>query len=250
MEPRTTRARSTLKLGAVLPAHECAAVDLARAAERLGVDSVWVPDRFSRDHAELFTTAAAVAGATERVEVGAYMLNASLRDPAMLTKSIASLDRLAPARIRIILGTGWDRSDYEALGLEFPSRDERGRRTRQALAVIKTDTRVPVTVAGVSDDVLRLAAAEADGWFLSADAIDTYFERAAFLRRACAEAGRSFDGLRVSCTLPCIEDAEDRIADLGEHGMDEFLVVLDADDVRGRLEPILGTRDGKKEGTR
>lgn len=127
------------RLGAVLPATEDPQrlIDLARSAERAGADSVWIPDGFSDGHLEALTAMSAVAAATERVEVGVYMLNAALRDPAVLAKKVATLERLAPGRIRIVLGTGWDRRDYEALHRDFPPPDVRSQRTREGLEVLK-----------------------------------------------------------------------------------------------------------------
>lgn len=228
-----------IRLGVVLPPDRSRMLELARSVERLGVDSVWVPDGFAHGHPEALATMAAIAECTERVEIGAYMLNASLRDPDELAAVVAMLDGAAPGRIRILLGTGWDRSDYEVLGAEFPSPDVRAKRTKEALAVLKRQTRACVEVAGVRDDLLRLAATDADGWALSADALDTYFERAAFLREACAEAGRYSTQLRISCTVPCIADIVERIADLGAHGMDEFRVVVEGVEDLPRLERFI-----------
>lgn len=182
----------------------------------------------------------AVAASTDRVEVGAYMLNASLRDLALLAKMTATLEHVAPGRIRILLGTGWDRNDYEALDTDFPAPAARVARTRRAVAILTERTHTSVDVAGVADEVLRLVAERAHGWALSGDALDVFFERAGFLRGVCAEMGRAFDDLRLSCTMPCIDDALDRICDLHEHGMHEFRVALPGDPAdQGRLEEIV-----------
>jgi len=234
-----------MKLGVVLPATRTLAA--AQLAEDIGVDSVWVRDHFSNGGLEAMTTVAAVAVGTERVEVGAYMLNASLRDPAVLTKTIDSLEQLAPGRIRVLLGTGWDRSDYEALGVDFPSPDARSRRTAEVLEVLKRNTSARVEVAGVRDDVLRLAACEADGWALSADALDAYFERVGALRRACEEVGRDVGELRISCTLPDLDSAPQRMADLAAQGVDEFRIVLDGDIDRSMLQKLVREVKSPKE---
>lgn len=237
MPPRSSAA----KLGVVVPASADPAdvLDLARRAERAGVDSVWIADSFVGDDLEALTMMAAVTAVTEHVEVGAYMLNASLRDTALLARMVSSLERLAPGRIRIVLGTGWDRSDYDALGTGFPSPDARTQRTQEALAILGGETDASVEVAGVRDDLLTLAAAQADGWSLSPDALDAYFERAAFLRRACELAGRRVETLRVSCTLAAGAAVEDRIADLAEHGMGEFRVEVNGHTDQHDLERLV-----------
>ena len=220
-----------MRVGVILPSDRewGDVLALAHAAEESGADSIWVPDGFTDDNLETLTAMAALASSTERVEVGAYMLNPSLREPSMLATVVGSLDRVASGRVRVLLGTGWQRADYEALGREFPSPDERIAATRATLTAIKERTHTPVDVAGVRDDILRLAAAEADGWALSADALDAFFERIRFLERACVEAGRKLTDLRVSCTLRCGEGAAERAAALAEHGMDEILVPAPSD---------------------
>lgn len=230
-------------IGVVLPAtgdwselHE-----LVRMAEETGVGSVWIPDGFSDGHLEAWSIMSAVAASTERIEVGAYMLNASLRDLVLLAKMTDTLEHVAPGRVRIMLGTGWDRNDYEALETDFPSPDARTARTRRAVEVLKERTGASVEVAGVTDAVMRIVAERADGWALSADALDVFFERTALLRELCAETGRPWEELRLSCTVPCVEGVLERVADLGAHGMNEFRVVLS--DRRGdqeRLESLVG----------
>lgn len=231
-----------MKIGVVLPssADWPELRDVARFAEEIGVASLWIPDGFAEGHLEAPTAMSAVAAITDRVEVGAYMLNPSLRDPALLTKVAGTLDRLAPGRIRILLGTGWDRADYTALGREFPSPAARADATKETVAVLCSGTGVSVEVAGVRDEVLRLAAAKADGWSVSADALDAFFERVTFLRRACGDTGRPFEDLRISCTLP-LDEAAPRAADLAEHGMDELFVTLpEGPEARIRLEQLVG----------
>lgn len=230
-----------IKLGVVLPpdADPRRLLELARYAEEAGFDSVWVPDGFADGHPATFTLMSAIAVTTDRIEVSAYMLNASVYEPALLARAAQTLERLAPGRIRTILGTGWDRRDYEALGQEFPPPGVRAERTRAALEMLKVETGISVEIAGVLDDVLELAASQADGWALSSDALDSYFERAAFLRRACEQRGRRFDELRLSCTLPSLERVEGRIADLSEHDMAEFRIRLEGDADPGRLEELL-----------
>jgi len=229
------------KLGVVLPAtaDPKELLELARCAGELGLDSVWVPDGFADGHPATFTLMSAIAVSTERIEVGAYMLNASVYDPALLARAALTLEQLAPGRIRTILGTGWDRKDYEALGQDFPSPKVRKERTEAALEMLKSQTSISVEVAGVLDDLLELAASQADGWALSSDALDAYFERAAFLRRACDQNGRRFDELRLSCTLPSIDGAEERIADLAGHDMGEFRIVLNGQSDRARHEELV-----------
>lgn len=80
------------------------AVDLARTAEAAGVDSVWVAEGpVARD---AFVTLAAIAAATERVELATGVTNPFTRHPAQLAASFATLDELSGGRVVCGLGIG------------------------------------------------------------------------------------------------------------------------------------------------
>ena len=79
-------------------------VRLARLAEERGFESVWVAEtRMTRD---AFVPVAAIAAATERIEVGTGIVNVYTRGPVVLAISFLSLEELAPGRILMGLGTG------------------------------------------------------------------------------------------------------------------------------------------------
>lgn len=220
-----------MRVGVILPSDRewPEVLELARAAEEAGADSVWAPDAFTDGALESLTAMTALAASTERVEIGAYMLNPSLRDRSLLVRSVGSLDRIAPGRVRVLLGTGWHRADYEALGRDFPSPNARLEDTEATLAALKDHAGVPVAIAGVRDEHLSLAA-RADGWAISADALDAFYERIAYLERRCESVGRKLADVRVSCTIRCAQDACERAVELAAHGMDELHFPVPEDD--------------------
>ena len=153
-----------MRIGIALPNYgPLAAPDvlasLAREAETLGVDSVWVsdhlvaprttrsiypydrrPDARPGDMAvierffEPTVTLAFLAGHTSRVRLGVSAYVVPYRNPVVTAKQIATLDVLSGGRAVLAVGTGWLREEFEALGVPFA---RRGLRTDEYLAVCR-----------------------------------------------------------------------------------------------------------------
>ncbi|MET9358788.1 LLM class F420-dependent oxidoreductase [Streptomyces sp. NPDC006617] len=109
--------------------------DVARAAERMGYESLWVferalfpepatqglygieglpwPDTY-RSVAEPLVTLALAAAVTERVRLGTSVLVAPLHVPFQLAKSLATLDAASGGRVVAGFGTGWSHDEYAA----------------------------------------------------------------------------------------------------------------------------------------
>ncbi|MHB8575822.1 MAG: TIGR03619 family F420-dependent LLM class oxidoreductase, partial [Dehalococcoidia bacterium] len=131
-------------------------VRVAVAAERLGFDSVWVHDHvvmpmrirarypyndsgeagfaWRQDIYDPIAMMAALAVATRRVEIGTSVLIVPYRNPVVLAKMIATVDQLAHGRVRLGVGVGWMREEFDALGIgdRYPVR---GRVTDEWLAI-------------------------------------------------------------------------------------------------------------------
>jgi alkanesulfonate monooxygenase SsuD/methylene tetrahydromethanopterin reductase-like flavin-dependent oxidoreductase (luciferase family) len=116
-------------------------VDLARRAEDAGYDSLWVgdhliydlPDGSTRGPYEAWTTLAALAAVTERVEIGPLVASTSFHAPAMLAKHAATVDAISRGRLVLGLGAGWNRREFDAFGFPY---DRRVSRFEEALAII------------------------------------------------------------------------------------------------------------------
>jgi len=116
-------------------------LDLARLAEAAGFDSVWVgdhllydlPDGTTRGPYEAWTTLAAIAAVTERVEIGPLVASTSFHAPTMLAKQAATVDAISGGRLVVGLGAGWNRREYDAFGFAY---DRRVSRFEEALGII------------------------------------------------------------------------------------------------------------------
>ncbi|MEM9176003.1 MAG: LLM class F420-dependent oxidoreductase [Myxococcota bacterium] len=178
--------------------------------EALGFDTLWVPEHVLffpeydakypyTDDGRLrgapkgvmdpFATLTFLAATTSRIRLATGICIVPQRHPVYLAKAVADLDRLSGGRFDFGVGVGWQREEYEALGLPF---EERGRRMDEALDAMKvlwTDDvstfegefhsfrnawahpkpvqspHPPILVGGESRAALRRVATHADGWF-------------------------------------------------------------------------------------
>jgi len=115
---------------------------VAQQAEVDGFDSVWLPDHFFyrsgnepiRGIWECWTTLAALAEATHRVEIGTLVTCNSFRNPAILAKMATTVDEISHGRLILGVGAGWNEPEYQAFGLPF---DHRVDRFEEALQILK-----------------------------------------------------------------------------------------------------------------
>ncbi|MCL6649805.1 MAG: TIGR03619 family F420-dependent LLM class oxidoreductase [Chloroflexi bacterium] len=110
-------------------------------AEAYGFDSLWVTDHllrarqmYARSWLEPLTSLAFAAALTERVLLGPAVLLLPLRQPVLLAKELATLQRLSHNRLILGVGTGWYPPEFAAVGQR---RAERGRRTDEVLALVR-----------------------------------------------------------------------------------------------------------------
>jgi alkanesulfonate monooxygenase SsuD/methylene tetrahydromethanopterin reductase-like flavin-dependent oxidoreductase (luciferase family) len=190
-----------LKIGVQLPEVErevrwIELREMARTAERIGLDSVWIGDHLLyRPEGgspvapwEAWSTLAALAEATERIEFGPLVAATGFHSPAMLAKKAATIDEISGGRFILGLGAGWNKPDYTAFGFPY---DKRASRFEEAFTIIRTLLREgeidfhgtfydidecvltprgprpagpPLWIGSFGDRVLRATMPHADGW--------------------------------------------------------------------------------------
>jgi alkanesulfonate monooxygenase SsuD/methylene tetrahydromethanopterin reductase-like flavin-dependent oxidoreductase (luciferase family) len=106
--------------------------DLARRIEAAGFPGIWVGDSMGRGRPTLdpLVELAVLAAVTNRVELGIGVLQLSLRHPIELAHRVQSVQALSGGRLRLGVGSGSTRADFELLGLDY---DHRFRAMRVAL---------------------------------------------------------------------------------------------------------------------
>ncbi|MEO5885440.1 MAG: LLM class flavin-dependent oxidoreductase [Candidatus Limnocylindrales bacterium] len=137
-----------LKVGIQLPEVEREVrwpelLDMTRAVEDLGFDSVWVgehllyrwEDREPRAPWEAWTLMAAIAASTSRIEFGPLVACTNFHNPALLAKQASTIDEISGGRFILGLGAGWNETEFRAFGFPF---DHRIDRFEEAFTIIRT----------------------------------------------------------------------------------------------------------------
>ena len=103
-------------------------VGIARAGEHAGFTRLWLSDHLFLDAAssgtdclEAWTALAAVARDTTTIRIGPMVSCQSYRNPALLAKIAAGVDRMSGGRLEFGIGAGWKEIEYRAYGYEFPA---------------------------------------------------------------------------------------------------------------------------------
>ena len=116
--------------------------DMARVAEDVGVDSLWVGDhllyrtaqRGAHGPWEAWSTLAALAAITRKVELGPLVAATGFHAPAMIAKKAATIDEISEGRLILGLGAGWNELEYRAFGFAY---DHRVSRFEEAFTIIR-----------------------------------------------------------------------------------------------------------------
>src|SRR5205823_760865 len=109
-------------------------LEWARKADAGPFSSLSIIDRLVFPNYESVVTLAAAAGATQRIRLLPSVLLATLRNPGVLAKELASLDALSGGRLTLGLGVGGREDDFHFAPADFHTR---GRRFEAQLALMK-----------------------------------------------------------------------------------------------------------------
>ena len=228
----------TVKIGITPAGMDRAAMEYVRDAERLGVDSVWVPEAWMYD---ALTPLGYLAAITERIRLATGVVQLGARSPAMLAMSALALQAMSDGRFVLGVGTsgpqvmeGWhgvrfdrpvtrtretieiirkvasgDRLAYDGTAYQLPLPDSQGRAIRSPVA----GPEIPIHVASLGPANLRLTGELADGWIGTAFMAETGQVYLDEIRAGAEAAGRSLRDveLTVAVGLEFTDDDPDAV---------------------------------------
>ena len=169
-----------------------------QAADAAGFDVCLIPEHHRGPRTSIvapLTLAAAIAAVTSRIRIGPGVLVLPVHHPLHVAEQLTMIDQVAPGRVVLGVGTGYQAEDFEPFGIDHA---RRGRLMDAALKELdrlmgpegvtpSPSTRPPVWVGAWSDIGLRRAARQGDGWI--ADPIRTVSEVKAMSQRYRELAG-------------------------------------------------------------
>jgi FMNH2-dependent dimethyl sulfone monooxygenase len=117
-------------------------LSLAREAEQLGYDSVWVSDHFispgGRSHGlEAWTVLSALASITCKIRLGTYVLCNQFRHPSLLARMGSTLDNISAGRLELGVGAGYFKDEHVTFGFSWDEYSVRIERLRETLQIVR-----------------------------------------------------------------------------------------------------------------
>ena len=223
----------------------------AREAEAAGFDTVLVMDHFYQlpgigapENAmlESYTTLGALASLTSTIQLSTLVTGNTYRNPALLAKTVTTLDVVSKGRAILGIGAGWFEREHHDYGFEFGTFGQRFERLEEALTIIapmlkgepathegtwytargamnnpRVRPAIPIMLGGSGEQkTFRLAARFADHMNIICD-LDDLPRKVEVLRRRCEEIGRDPATLATSyLAMGLVGETEQEVKELGE----------------------------------
>jgi probable F420-dependent oxidoreductase len=225
-----------------LPAYTIDPAFMAKKAEDLGFESIWYAEHaavpvhsdspFPATGGEIpwtyshftdpYIALARASGVTTKIKLGTGITLVPERNPLLLAKEIATLDRYSGGRFLFGIGTGWLKEETEMMGGDF---EHRWTQTREAIEVMKElwtkeeaeyhgryfdfplvrsypkpaqKPYPPIILGGMARNVLRRVVTHADGWLPNRVTPTEVEESRKKLDAMAAEAGRDPKSITIS----------------------------------------------------
>ena len=246
------------------------AVEICRVAEEVGFESVWggehviLPDTIVSKYpytedgkipAEPDTPIpdpliwlSYVAAAAPTLKLGTCILIVPQRNPLVLAKELATLDRLSGGRVELGLGVGWLEEEFDALGIPWARRGARNDEYIEAMRALwagphaefhgefvdfepatcsprPVNGNIPVIVGGDSDAALNRAVRIADGYFPGEGDFDRLQALLGRLRQKAEEAHRDPASIAINTMFGAqMMDPKAGVEQMATAGVDRIMI--------------------------
>lgn len=247
------------------------ATDVLRVVEEVGFESVWtvehvlVPAGYESEYPysrsgrmpgpenapipDPLIWLTHVAAVTKTLVLGTGILILPQRNPAIVAKQIATLDRLSGGRLRIGVGAGWLEEEFDALGVPF---EDRGRRLDAAIGALRAlwsgelvtlddgfnrwdqvisqptphGDSVPIVIGGHTEVAARRAGRLGDGFFPGRGTPAELAQLISVMRKAAEDADRDPDLIEVTAGHPGIggDDPMAAVEELAALGVSRMVI--------------------------
>ena len=199
--------------------------EIVQEAEKLGYDSVWTAEAYGSDAATILGW---LAGQTERIKLGSAIFQMPARSAAMTAMTAATIDNLSNGRMLLGIGSsgpqvaeGWhgqrfgkqiqrtreyvevvrkalarERLSFKGETLELPLPDGPGKPLKLTIAPVQDE--IPIYLAAIGPNNVRLAGEIADGWIPMFFSPEHVQEFRPLLEEGAARGGRELNGFRMS----------------------------------------------------
>jgi F420-dependent oxidoreductase-like protein len=260
--------------------------DIALAAENSGFDSLFLMDHFYQIEVvgapnepilEAYSTLSALATRTKKIRLGVLVTGVTYRNPALLAKTVTTLDVISGGRAILGIGAAWNDDEHTGYGFEFPATSERLNRLEEAVQICKAmfsnespsfDGRfykienalnnprpiqrdgIPIMIGGGGEKrTLRLVAEHADISNFFGD-LPTVRHKLAILDRHCEDVGRdpkeiTRTRLGTLIVAPSQSEAKEKLDrearryPFGEEAFRSDVIAGDPDTVAGTIRDYL-----------
>ncbi len=254
--------------------------DTAQAADEAGFAAMTVMDHWfqmipvggsAEPMLEGYTTLGYIAGKTEKLELGTLVTGVTYRYPALLAKTVTTLDVLSGGRAFLGIGAAWYEEEHQAYGVPYPAISERFERLEEALQIcaqmwsdddgpyegkhyqlgaticVPQPLHKPKVLIGGSGEkkTLRLVAQYGDACNLFDLGPDEVGRKLDILRGHCDTLGRDYDAIQKTLTTQAgdLDDREflERMAGYAKQGIEQVWVRAAAPDPVGFAKSAAAT---------
>ena len=219
-------------------------VSTVKECERRGFDSIWLKDNFlpwlqsyvkdgkntvatcEPDNdlvLECWTTLSSLAPITQRIRLGAILVNSYRTPPSLLAKMVSTLDIISRGRVEFGLSAGWYRREFEAYGFDFLKASARVEMLEESIKIIKmmlTENSPvsfsgkyfkvngaicnpkpiqrpypPLWIGGSGKRTIEIAAKYANGWNYGLCSYEEYVAKLSMLKNCCKIVNRDYQNI-------------------------------------------------------